>query len=91
MANSDSNGDVEVYRPRDLAADLRKINQSLPEIWEGGPSKNVAAKSLYYRINEDFKRGIEPSPVKMEWYSIYTNATLRKKTSISITEEFGMD
>lgn len=87
----DNSGELVISSPRDLAATLRKQLPELPEIWEGGPSKNPAAKALAYRVTQDIKKGIEVSVLKLEWFQLYSKAMVRRRTTIIEEEEFNFD
>ena len=84
-------GELLPIGPRDLAATLRKQYPELPEIWEGGPSKNPAAKALAYRIQQDYKKGIDVSVFKLEWFHVYSKAMVRRRTTIIEEEEFSFE
>jgi len=79
--------ELVVPSPRDLATTLRKAHPELPEIWEGGPSKNPAAKAIAFRIGQDLKKGIDVSSSRLEWFHMYSKAMIRKRTTIIQEEE----
>jgi len=79
--------DLAIPGPRDLAATLRKDHPDLPEIWEGGPSKNPAAKSMAKRISDDLQLGHDVPIYKLQWFQGYGKACIRKRRTTIIEEE----
>lgn len=87
MENNAEKGEVITSNMRDLAATLRKEYPQLPEIWEGGPSRNSAAKSMALRIQQDIKDGVELPTHKLEWIQVYSKALIRRRRTTIIEEE----